>query len=218
MEKRRISVVVIDAHPAVSNGVESFFRHTQDIRVHGEANGKKTALLAVQQVQPDVVVLDVAMKGLCYIGLITKIIDIVQEVVIIIYTAHKNSDTIVKALRLGATGYILKTDPLNELENGIRRGLHGSTYLSPAVSGQTVQTLLDNNSDASMHLDCLTKREYEVASYLSRGMSTKKVGKELYISPNTVRIHRRNIMTKLSCDHPNALLLRLQDHFSLPTL
>jgi DNA-binding NarL/FixJ family response regulator len=215
--ENKFNVIVIGNHPIIRIGVASILLQSKDIRVGDEIYGEKTALLAIEQQQPDVVVLDIDIDGFKDIDLIAGIKTKNPTVIIVVYTAITNSETIIRALRLGAIGYILKTDPLSELENAIRYGLKGSLYLSPTISMEAVQTLLNKGSDAELPLDCLTKREHEVARLLSRGLTAQMVGETLYISPKTVRIHRRNIMNKLSCEHPNVLLLTLLDLFSLPT-
>ena len=125
---------------------------------------------------------------------------------------HQSPEYIHRAFKAGAKGYVLKGDEIKELATAIRNVKQGLIFLSHTISPTIIDQLLKGSAVAGT-LANLTPREYEIANLLAQGMNPEEIGDTLFISPKTVRVHRTNIMHKLSCQRGNELLFRLRDHF-----
>lgn len=206
MVNEKITVAVLDNHPVVRHGVVSILHQSYNIRAIGESFGGQANLAIIGKLQPDIVILETATGGRDCIADIRKAC---PDVVIIIFSTDNNAERIMQAIKSGANGYVLKTDPLEELPKAMQSCLQGELYLSPAVSAESMRAYLAGTPAPVNPLQCLTEREYEIARHFSEGKNTEEVGKDLFISPKTVRIHLQNIMGKLSCKHANQLLVML---------
>jgi DNA-binding NarL/FixJ family response regulator len=207
-----ISVFIIDDHPVIRHGVSSVLKKKSDIEVIGEAEDATSALLKLKTLQPDVIVLDITLKGISGIDLIPKLKERVENVSIVIYSMHKDPNQVHRAIKAGAKGYILKTDEICRLTSATRDVSEGRMCLSGNLPPEVLEHILSGKGDNGP-LSVLTAREYEIANLIVQGMNPDEIGTSLFISPKTVRVHRTNIMHKLSCNRVNELLLCLANHF-----
>lgn len=209
MEKS--SIFIIDDHPVIMHGVKSVLSKQPDMDIVGEAHDAESALKSLQKLQPDVIILDITLKGISGIDLIPRIKEKLNNSLIVIYSMHSTPNYIQRSIKAGAKGYVFKSDEIKDLIAAIRDVREGKMYLSRNIRPEFVEQILNGKSDGSS-LSTLTPREYEVANLLVQGMTPDEIGESLFISPKTVRVHRTNIMHKLGCDRANALLLCLADH------
>lgn len=207
-----ISVFIIDDHPVIRHGVSSVLEKEIDIEVIGEAHDGPTALKKLKTLKPDVIILDITMEGLSGIDLIPRIKEKVENVAIVIYSMHMGPDQVHRAIKAGAKGYILKTDKISDLTDATRKASEGRMCLSDNLPPEILENLLSGKNDLGT-LSVLTAREYEVANLIVQGMTPDEIGTHLFISPKTVRVHRTNIMHKLTCTSVGELLLCLTKHF-----
>lgn len=206
MVNEKITVAVLDNHPVVRHGVVSILHQSYNVRAIGDSCGAQAGLAIIKKMRPDIVILEIAVAGCDCIAEIRKAC---PDMVIIIFSTDNNAERILQAIKSGANGYVLKTDPLEELPKAMKSCLQGTLYLSPAVSAETMRGYLLGSAAPVSPLHCLTEREFEIARHFSEGKNTEEVAKDLFISPKTVRIHLQNIKEKLSCKHANELLVRL---------
>lgn len=214
MTDQKITVAVVDNQPVVRHGVISILHQSYNIGAIGEACGGQAGIAITEKLQPDIVILEIssAVSDDC----IQEICKVCQHGAVVIFSADKNAEKILQAIRLGAKGYVFKTDPLEELQKAMQSCLQSKIYLSPAVLAilaETVGALLSGTAVPEPSLSCLTKREYEIARFFSDGKNTAEVAEKLFISPKTARNHRNTIMGKLSCKHSDELLVKLRDFF-----
>jgi len=207
-----ISVFIVDDHPVIRHGVSSVLNKKADIKVIGEAEDSTSALQKLKTLQPDVIILDITLKGISGIDLIPTLKDRVENVAIVIYSMHQDPNLVHRALKAGAKGYILKTDEISHLTSATRDASEGRMCLSQNLPPEILEQILSGKGDNGP-LSILTTREYEVANLIVQGMNPDEIGTSLFISPKTVRVHRTNIMHKLSCNRVNELLLCLAQHF-----
>ena len=207
-----ISIFIIDDHPVIRHGVSSVLKKKEGIEIIGEASDGPTALKKLKTLKPDVIILDITLKGLSGIDLIPRIKERVEDVAIVIYSMHMGPNQIHRAIKAGAKGYILKTDEISDLTNATKNVTEGHMCLSRNLPPEVLESLLTGKSDDGT-LSVLTPREYEVANLIVQGMNPDEIGTHLFICPKTVRVHRTNIMHKLSCSRVNELLLCLAKHF-----
>lgn len=207
-----ISVFIVDDHPVIRHGVSSVLKKKDDIDVIGEAEDATSALQKLKTLRPDVIILDITLKGISGIDLIPKLKERVENAAIVIYSMHQDPNQVYRALQAGAKGYILKTDEICHLTSATRDVHEGRMCLSRNLPPELLEQILSGKGDNGP-LSILTTREYEIANLLVQGMNPDEIGTSLFISPKTVRVHRTNIMHKLGCNRVNELLLCLAKHF-----
>ncbi len=216
----KIRVVLADDHHLVRKGFRALLDPEPDIEVVGEAVDGREAMELVEALRPDVLVMDLEMPGMSGMEAARRIRARRRPVRILVLTMHKDPQHILQVLRTGASGYILKDAAISDLVEGIRTVHRGEVYLSPAVSTQVVEGLLDRleqEKAAASPLDALTDREREVWQLIAEGYSRREIARRLYISPKTVDTHRSNLMRKLGV-RDEASLIRLAIRYGLVPL
>ncbi|MCK5071673.1 MAG: response regulator transcription factor [Desulfocapsa sp.] len=216
MKKTIISVVLVDDHHLLRLGISNLLGNSYEFQVVGEADDGLSGLRVIEKTHPDVVVLDISMEGLSGIDMIKPIRSSAPKTRIIIYSMHDDPSYICKAMQTGCSGYVLKSDPVEELVTAIKEVDSNQTYLSSTVTASLVNSMIINEGEQAS-LDnshsSLTSREKELSSLIAKGYNTQKIADALFISPKTVRVHRANIMKKLSCKTTSELTVQLRDHF-----
>jgi DNA-binding NarL/FixJ family response regulator len=195
-----IRVVVAEDHHLVRQGIRALMEKAHDIEVIGEAADGQEALELVDQLAPDVLVIDIAMPrldGLQAIGRMRAHGATTRAVVLSMYS----DETLVRqALRIGARGYLLKRSVAEELPLAIRAANLGDIYLSPAVARSIATELLELQTgvEPSGLLERLTSREREVLQLVAEGHTNRAIARLLQVSVRTVEKHRANLMAKLN--------------------
>jgi len=193
-----IRILLADDHKITRQGLRSLLDNQPDMEVVAEAEEGRTAVRLVQELTPNVVIMDVSMPDLNGIEATRQIVKTFPKVRIIALSMHRDSQYVIEMLRSGASGYLLKDCALEELERAIRTVVTNKTYLSPSISGVVVDDYLHRLSKADFsNSQVLTDREREVLQLLAEGKSTKQIALKLHISSKTVETHRRQIMDKL---------------------
>ena len=188
-----IRVVLVDDHAVVRAGLQYFLASTSDIVVVGEAGDGAQALVVVNELQPDVVVLDLMMPKVDGITALTQLHEGHPQLRVLMLTSFVEGPLIQQALQLGACGYLLKDAAGEELAAAIRTAYAGRSVLDAAAT----QALIRAVSEPPTPGGDLTEREREVLGLLVSGRSNKHIGVLLDISRNTVRHHVQNILRKL---------------------
>jgi DNA-binding NarL/FixJ family response regulator len=193
-----IRLIVADDHEIVRKGIIAAFAPDKDIEVVGQAENGNQAVELCQRLQPDIAILDIAMPEMNGTIATRLIREICPETRVIIMSMHFEDDTIIEALRSGASAYVFKGDNLSELTGAIKAVNEGNNYLSPKVSSMVVRKLLERKgARVELSVDMLTTRELEVLQLTAEGRTAKEIGILLNISPKTVDNHKANIMKKL---------------------
>jgi DNA-binding NarL/FixJ family response regulator len=214
-----ITTVLVDDHHLLRQGIISIISELRDVKVVGEAGDGIEGLRVIDRTKPDVAILDITMKGLSGIEMIPRIKSISPRTKIVMYTMHENADFIQQAMQAGAKGFVLKLDPSTELETAIRQVYSGQNYLSSTASAKIIDCIITGKDPGSTDdsTNALTPREHEISNLIAQGFDTTKIGQVLFISPKTVRVHRANIMKKLSCETTSELIVRLRDQLNSQT-
>ncbi|WP_161630014.1 response regulator transcription factor [Desulfogranum mediterraneum] len=208
-----IAIVIVDDHPVIRHGLGSILSKEDNFVIAGQAEDGERALAVITAVQPDVVILDITLEGIDGISLISRIKEMSAGTSIIMYTMHGNKNYISRALKAGALGYVLKSDPIGEVTAAVYSALNRTLYLSTGLPPAILGELLASTTSSEKSTAELTPREYEIASLIAQGQNPDQVGQALFISPKTVRVHRTKIMHKLGCSNIHELLLELRQHF-----
>jgi two-component system NarL family response regulator len=195
----RVRVLVADDHDLYRRGMHVVIDLEEDLEIVGEArNGEEVVRLAVELV-PDVVLMDVRMPILDGIGACGQVKNAVPSAKILMLTMSDDEGDLFEALRAGASGYLLKDVPAEEVAIAIRAVHAGHSMIPPSLAAQLInefgrlsrQAKVDNSGPK------LTDRELEVLKLVARGAANKEIAKELFISENTAKNHVRNILEKL---------------------
>jgi DNA-binding NarL/FixJ family response regulator len=199
-------IVIAEDHTILRAGLRALFSSRKDIEVVGEAGDGREAVRIVDNLVPDLLLIDLSMPKLNGIEAIREIKNRHPRIKIIVLTVHKNEEYIMASLEAGATGYILKDASQNELILALEYVMDGKTFLSPSISGKVVDAyLMNKKTNKTSLLDNLTSRELEVLKLIAEGHKNKDIADHLCISLKTVEKHRSNLMAKLDRHNTAAL-------------
>ncbi|MBW3576256.1 MAG: response regulator transcription factor [Actinobacteria bacterium] len=212
---RPIRVVLVDDHQMVIDGLKAMLsRHSDVVEVAGEAQTRDEALAAVHAAGPDVVLLDVRLKGDSGLDLCVTIRDLVPDCRVVFLTVYDDEQYLFQALRAGASGFLLKRVDGDELVRHLQQAMEGVTVVDPTLAGRVAASAARLHSGEfwpGAHLG-LTQRESEVLALLVAGHSNKAVAGELVISEETVKSHTRSIYQKLDVsDRAQAVAVALRE-------
>ena len=200
-----VRILLADDHTLVRAGIRSLLLAMPGLVVVGEAADGEEALRLALRLQPDIVLMDIAMKGMNGLQATVRLRAALPATRVIILSMYATSDYLQQALRAGAVGYILKDAATLELELALAAVTRGDTYLSPAVSAQIVEGFLQHDKPAEDV--ALTPRQREILRLIVSGLSTKEIAFRLQLSGKTVDTHRAQLMERLGI-HDIAGLVR----------
>ncbi len=192
-----ITVLLVDDHQVVRQGVYAYLDALPDFTVVGEAESGETAVrIALEQV-PDVVLMDLVMPGMDGVEATRKVKDVSPRTQIVVLTSFHQDEHIFPALKAGAISYILKDIKMAELAEAIRQAARGEATLHPRVAARVIQELYGPKHAELNPFTELTGREMQVLKLIANGLTNTKIAEQLVISPNTVKGHVSNILSKL---------------------
>ncbi|MEY2562218.1 MAG: hypothetical protein QOH88_411 [Verrucomicrobiota bacterium] len=193
-----IRVLLVDDHALVRAGIRSLLEKIPGVEVAGEASNGREALELVRLHLPNLVLMDIAMRELGGLETLPRIIRDFPSVKVVVLSAHANEEYVIRALRSGASGYMLKDAATAELELVIKSVAEGKTYLSPSISRPVIDSyLLRVRGEVSL-LEQLTARQREILQMIAEGKNTKEIAGELEVSVKTVEAHRLQLMARLN--------------------
>jgi DNA-binding NarL/FixJ family response regulator len=197
-------ILIADDHTLVRAGLTSLIARLPEMEVVAEAADGRQALRMVRDLQPDIVLMDIAMPGLNGLESAERIHGIHPKIKIIILSMHASEEYVAQALKAGASGYLLKDAATAELEMALKSVSMGQFYLSPAISRQVVDNFLRGGPTG---LDLLTPRQREILQLIAEGKGTRDIAEILHLSVKTVETHRAQLMDRLDI-HDVAGLIR----------
>jgi DNA-binding NarL/FixJ family response regulator len=196
--KKSAKILIVDDHPMVREGLLARIARQPDLEVCGEAIDVAGALEQVKATSPDLVVVDISLKGGNGIDLIKRIKARNDGTRMLVSSMYEEGLYAERALRAGAMGYINKQEMPEKVIHAIRRVLGGKMYLSPQMTDHMVRRAVGGAGDAdSSPTDSLSDREIEIFGMIGRGRTTREIAGELHLSVKTVETHRENIKAKL---------------------
>ena len=205
---RPIRVLLVDDHTLFRAGVRLLLQTREGIEIVAEASNGREALDLCERHRIDVVLMDIIMPQLNGLDATARLAVISPQTRAIILSAYAREEHILKALRCGAVGYLLKGDSPGELEQAIRAVARGETYFTPAISRPVIAACLERlGSDTAALSDRLTPRQREVLQLIAEGNSTKEIARKLGLRAKTVEMHRTQLMAALDV-HTIAGLVR----------
>jgi NarL family two-component system response regulator LiaR len=196
-----IKVLLVDDHKIVRQGVRAYLHTLADIQVVAEADSGESAVKAVEELSPDVVLMDLEMPGdLDGIAATRQVRKLRPETQVIVVTSHHQDEYIFPAVRAGAISYLLKDVEPDELASAIRKAAQGEAVLDSRVASRIVQELQGLRKDEVNPFTELSEREFEVLRLIAGGKSNAEIAETLVIGESTVKTHIGNILRKLHLD------------------
>jgi DNA-binding NarL/FixJ family response regulator len=202
-----IRVLLADDHSLVRAGVRSLLERIPRVEVVGEASTGREALALVRSKLPDLVLLDIAMSDLGGLEALPRIIKNSPSVKVVVLSAYGTEEYVSRALRSGASGYMLKYAAMAELGLAINSVAEGEIYLSPSISRTIINSYLERDGGELSPLEQLTPRQREILQMIAEGKNTKEIASALEVSVKTVESHRLQLMARLDI-HEVAGLVR----------
>jgi two-component system response regulator NreC len=209
---QKIRVLIVDDHTVVRSGVRLLLEIEPDIEVVGEARDGHEAIALTGTLQPDVVLMDIAMPEMDGMAATRQIKAAWPQVNILGLTMHRVDEYFFEMLKAGASGYVLKGADTSDLINAVRVVYQGGVFLYPTMAQRLVQDYLQRVKEDADFGPALSPREREILQLLAEGYSSKEIAEKLVISPSTVHTHRSNLMSKLGLTTRHELIQFAREH------
>jgi DNA-binding NarL/FixJ family response regulator len=221
---KRARVIIVDDHDLARAGLREILSAEPSVKIVGEASTGQEALKLCRELLPDVVLMDIRMPEMDGLDATRAIKDAHPRISVLLLTMHADPDYLLKALKAGAAGYVLKEAPHDELISALQRVLSGDSPLDPDLSANLLRRLVDDiqergqergavspklaNRRPTLSIEQLTPRELEIAGYLKLGWTNRRIAEELVVSPGTVKNHVEHIMAKLGVSDRTQAVVR----------
>lgn len=192
-----ISVLLVDDHSMVRQGVRAFLVTQADITVVGEAGSGEEAIKLAEQHVPDVVLMDLIMPNMDSVEATRRVKQVSPRSQVVVLTSYHEDEHIFPALKAGALSYILKDVSAEELASAVRKAASGEAVLHPRVAARVIEELQGRRADALNPFTELSERELEVLKLIADGMSNAEMAAKLFLSEKTIKGHVSNILSKL---------------------
>jgi two-component system response regulator NreC len=205
-----IRLMLVDDHTLVREGIRRIIQEQPNMKVVGEATDGRQALTQAAELQPDIILMDIAMPAMNGLEATEIIKNRFPQIGVLLLTVHDDREYLFRALEVGASGYVLKEAETQELVLAIQAVYHGEVFLSPAMTRWLVSDYLQRGRGGHLEeqqlLAELTARQRAVLQLLAEGYSNQEIADKLVLSPYTVQTHRHNIMRKLNLHNRTELI------------
>jgi DNA-binding NarL/FixJ family response regulator len=206
-KKDATRVLIVDDHPLLRKGVAQLIDQEKDLAVVGEAEDAHKAITAIEQTRPEIALIDITLNGASGIELLKDVKARFPKVKMLVLSMHEESVYAQRALRAGASGYIMKQEGAEKVLTALRRVLKGEVYLSERMGNRVLHTLVNGrDSLASSPVEELSDRELEVFSLIGQGLGTRPIAEKLHLSVKTIESHRAHIKEKLNLKSASELV------------
>ncbi|MEX6399682.1 two-component system response regulator NarL, partial [Providencia hangzhouensis] len=192
------TILLIDDHPMLRNGVKQLISLEPSLQVIGEAGDGKTGIQIAEEQDPDLILLDLNMPGMNGFETLDELRKRELSGRIILFTVSNYSDDLVNALKRGADGYLLKDMEPEELIVALKEAASGKLVVSPTLASVLAESLRDNTTQDDNNIASLTPREADILELISQGLSNKMIARKLDIAESTVKVHVKHLLKKLN--------------------
>jgi NarL family two-component system response regulator LiaR len=193
----QITLLIVDDHAVVRQGIRGFFEGQAAFQVVGEAENGEAAVQLAESLIPDVLLMDLIMPDMDGVETTRRVKVVSPRTQVVVLTSYHEDEHIFPALQAGALSYILKDVRMEELAEAVKKAARGEPTLHPRVAARVIQELHGGQRNESNPITELTKRELEILKLIANGMSNYEIAAELVISEYTVKGHVSNILSKL---------------------
>lgn len=202
-----IRVYMVDDHPAIREAIRDTIESTMDIEICGESSSSGEAFRMIEDLKPDVAIVDISLKDAHGLDLVQNVRAQYPEVRMIVFSMYEENVYAERAIRAGASGYLMKSEPTKNIVEAIRSAHEGEVYLSRKMSSRILNKVaMGRTSEPSFAIDELTDREMAVFQMLGQGYSVQEIQDRLSLSRKTIETYRRRAKEKLGFDTVSELL------------
>jgi DNA-binding NarL/FixJ family response regulator len=206
-KKDAVRVLIVDDHPLLRKGVGQLIDQEKDLMVVGEAEDAHKAISAIENTKPDVALIDITLSGTSGIELLKNVKVRFPKLKMLVLSMHDESVYAHRALRAGASGYIMKQEGPEKVLTALRKVLRGEVYLSEHLGNRLLHTLVNGHAPLpSSPVEELSDRELEVFSLIGQGHGTRPIAEKLHLSIKTIESHRAHIKEKLNLQNATELV------------
>ena len=198
MSNDKFSVMLVDDHPLLRKGLRQLLAFEDDLDVIAEASNGPEAIGLANEFEPDLIILDLNMQGMDGHETLKRMRDDGVTSRIVMLTVSDSNEDVIKAISLGADGYLLKDSDPDDLLAQIKKAVHGKMVLSDAVNAALADAIRRPVEKPVTDISNLTNRELEILELIAKGLSNKLIARELDISDGTVKVHVKHLLKKLS--------------------
>ena len=192
-----IRVLLCDDHTILRDGLRNLLNAEPDIEVVGEAADGQQAIELIEELQPDVTIMDINMPGLNGVDAVERLTARDPNLRILMLTMYNHDEYLFRTIRAGARGYLLKDSPVSEVIEAIRKVMTGGSVLHPELTNKLLESYRGQTAEPEEHADKLSSREQQVLAAVVNGLSNKEIAEQLFITETTVKLHVTNIYRKL---------------------
>jgi len=202
------SILIVDFQPIVREGLKSLIRECEDLKVCAEAENAHETMEVIRRLKPDMVIIDLSIRGVNCIEFIERIKQRYPKLPILVFTMSDESLYAERVFRAGANGYIMKHETLNKVTEAIYKVLRGGIYMSHKIEAKIVmfRTLNHQSKGFPIPIELLSNRELEVFRLIGQGYGTRRIAEKMFISIRTVESYRLHIRKKLKLKNGEELL------------
>ncbi len=194
----RVKVLVVDDHEIVREGIRMVLATDPELEVVGVASSGEEAIEKVRELEPDVVLMDIGMPGLSGFEATRRIRESHPNTQVVALTVHDSEGYVFQMLQAGATGYVVKRAPAEDVIMAVKRAHQGEAVLHPSVAKLLIKDYLARVAKGEeTSFDTLSDREREILKLIAEGLTNREIADKLYLSIKTVQAHRANLMRKL---------------------
>ena len=201
-------MLLIDDHPVIRRGLTEMFEQEPDLAVCGQAGSVAEALAVLQTATPDIAVVDISLDGADGLQLVKQINARWPAVLLLVLSMHEERLFAERAIRAGAHGYIMKSEPPEQVVRAIRRVSEGGVYVSERLQSEWLRQMRSGKPRALTPVESLTDRELAVFRLIGEGQSTREIATQLVLSVKTIETHREHIKKKLDLRSATQLVQR----------
>ncbi len=198
-EENPAKILIVDDHPIVRQGLSDLIEQEPDLTVCGQAETARKAMVAIKDLAPDLIVLDISLKDSSGIDLIKDIGAQLEDVAILVLSMHDESLYAERVIRAGARGYIMKAEAPDKVISAIHKVLSGQVYVSNEMAARMMSKLVGQKPNVGASaIDDLSDRELEVFGLIGQGYGTRQIAQRLHLSVKTIETYRAHIKQKLN--------------------
>jgi DNA-binding NarL/FixJ family response regulator len=202
-----VRIYLVEDHPIFRHGLRDFIEDEEDMEVCGEAEEIGTAWNEILRLEPDLVLVDISLKGRNGLELVKSLSGWKKELPILVLSTHEESLYAERSIRAGARGYIMKHEATERIIKGLRAVFAGEIYVSPRIASLLLAKTVGKQSVPTLSCEeTLSDRELEVFEFFGKGMTTKEISARLNLSPKTIATYRDRIKEKLGIKNSSELI------------
>ncbi len=195
---KKYKIVMVDDHPLLRQGLSQLINQEDDLCFAGEAGNAVDAMKVIEKTKPDLVIIDISLKGTSGIDLTKSVLSEYPKMQVLVLSMHDESLYAERVLRAGAKGYLMKQEAPENIIVAVRKVLNGEMYLSNAMRENLLHKFVQGRPSTESPMESLTDRELEVLQLVAQGKGTRQIAEILHLSVKTIESHYANIKTKLN--------------------